>query len=148
MPREREAPSGKEAKQSRRVLTELKSVLNGRLKETEAREAKALSRQNGIEENGTSHEHEDPSKSLMTTNILGQSQETDSDADSILSDTNTIKSGDPGGPHGHTGASNGRGQGETQSVCSLSLSVSSRTGSGSSEDNRSDVEVMSEVKEN
>ena len=144
----REAPSGREAKQSRRVLTELKSVLNGRLKETEAREAKALSRQNGIEENGTSHEHEDPSKSLVTTNILGQSQETDSDADSILSDTNTIKSGDPGGPHGHTGATNGRGQGETQSVCSLSLSVSSRTGSGSSEDNRSDVEVMSDVKEN
>ena len=130
----REAPTGKEAKQSRRVLTELKSVLNGRLKETEAREAKALSL--------------DPSKSLVTTNILGQSQETDSDADSILSDTNTIKSGDPGISNGHTRASNGRCQGETQSVCSLSLSVSSRTVSGSSEDNRSDVEVISDVKEN
>ena len=143
----REAPTGKEAKQSKRVLTELKSVLNGRLKETEAREAKALSRQNGIEENGT-RSHEDPSKSLVTTNILGQSQETDSDADSILSDTNTIKSGDPGVSNGHTRASNGRCQGETQSVCSLSLSVSSRTVSGSSEDNRSDVEVISDVKEN
>lgn len=140
----REPQTGKEAKQSKRVLTELKSVLNGRLKETEVREAKALSRQNGIEENGMSHEHEDPSKSLMTTNILGLSQETDTDADSILSDTNTIKSGDLGPPNGHARASNGRCQGETQSVCSLSVSVSSRTMSGSSEDNRSDVEVESD----
>ena len=141
----REPQTGKEAKQSKRVLTELKSVLNGRMKETEVREAKALSRQNGIEENGMRHEqHEDPSKSLMTTNILGLSQETDTDADSILSDTNTIKSGDLGALNGHARASNGRCQGETQSVCSLSVSVSSRTMSGSSEDNRSDVEVESD----
>ena len=93
------------------------------------------------------HDQEDPSKSLMTTNILGLSQETDTDADSILSDTNTIKSGDLGPPNGHAGASNGRCQGETQSVCSLSVSLSSRTMSGSSEDNRSDVEVASDVNE-
>ena len=140
----REPQTGKEAKQSKRVLTELKSVLNGRMKETEVREAKALSRQNGIEENGVRPQHEDPSKSLMTTNILGLSQETDTDADSILSDTNTIKSGDLVASNGHARASNGRCPGETQSVCSLTISVSSRTMSGSSGDNRSDVEVVTD----
>ena len=60
----------KHAKQSKRVLTELKSVLNGRLKETEEREAKALHRQGKVEQD-TSNGVDELSKSLMSTNILG-----------------------------------------------------------------------------
>ena len=107
------------SKQSNRDLKE--SVLNGQNCQTEKREVKAFSI---VEENG---KHEDPSKSFMATNALGLSQETESDADSILSDTNTVKSGDL-----QRGLMRG-------SVSSLSLS--SRTLSESSEDNRSDVEV-------
>lgn len=62
------------------------------------------------------------------------SQETDTEADSILSDTNTVKSHDSSHhhhPRGHPA--------ETQSVCSISISG---TLSESSDSNMSDAEVM------
>ena len=62
--------SVKHVKQSKRVLTELKSVLNGRFKETEEREAKALHRQGKVDL-GPSNGVDELSKSLMSTNILG-----------------------------------------------------------------------------
>ena len=66
------------------------------------------------------------------------SQETDSDAESILSDTKTILS--PGEMRVEHPRVNSRLPGDTQSVCSLSLS--SRTVSDSSDDSHhSDVEV-------
>ena len=121
----RELETEKETKQSNRDLKE--SVLNGQNCQTEKREVKALSI---VEENG---KHEDPSKSFMAANALGLSQETESEADSILSDTNTVKSGD---------LQRGLMRGSVSSLVS-SLSLSSRTLSESSEDNRSDVEVDS-----
>lgn len=106
-------------KQSKKVLNELKTVLVGKQREWEVREARAIARQakvdivDGRDEAQNENENEDnlnghdekiiediePNrfslqlpKSLYQSNILGLSQETDSDAESIRSDTNTIKS--------------------------------------------------------
>ena len=140
----------KESKQSKRVMSELKSVLNVRMRDTEERESKALQRQKKIDDEVVCDRAEcgagDLSKSLVSTNILGQSQETDSDAASIRSDTSTVKSQEraPALTNGVHRRSNGRCPGDTQSVCSLSVSVSSRTLSDNSDTNLSEAEVRSE----
>ena len=140
----------KESKQSKRVMSELKSVLNGRMRDTEERESKALQRQKNIEDEVVCDKAEcgagDLSQSLVSTNILGQSQETDSDAASIRSGTSTVKSQDrePALTNGVHRRSNGRCPGDTQSVCSLSVSLSSRTLSDNSDSNLSEAEVRSD----
>ena len=140
----------KESKQSKRVMSELKSVLNGRMRDTEERESKALQRQKNIEDEVVCDKAEcgagDLSQSLVSTNILGQSQETDSDAASIRSGTSTVKSQDrdPALTNGVHRRPNGRCPGDTQSVCSLSVSLSSRTLSDNSDSNLSEAEVRSD----
>ena len=71
--------------------------------------------------------------------FLDVSQETDSDAESLMSDTKTILSPGESWPdqRAHHRLGNGRLPGDTQSVCSLS----SRTVSDSSDSHHSDVEV-------
>ena len=140
----------KESKQSKRVMSELKSVLNGRMRDTEERESKALQRQKNIDDEVVCDKAEcgagDLSQSLVSTNILGQSQETDSDAASIRSGTSTVKSQDrePALTNGVHRRSNGRCHGDTQSVCSLSVSLSIRTLSDNSDSNLSEAEVRSD----
>ena len=132
-----------DSRQSRRVVKELKTVLSERRRDTEERETRALSRQiNVAEEHSTDDDssrltgHLSLPRSLVTTKILGLSQETDSDAESIRSDTNTVRS--PDSDHETTHELSDHHRGETRSLCSVN---SSRTLSESSDSNRSDVEV-------
>jgi len=106
-----------EKKQSRRVMTELKHVLNGRKIETDQREAKALSRQRGFEEGFYSTENGcengwHPEFQTGTSKMIEQISGVGSSV-----------------------------QAETQSLCSVSISLSSKTLSESSEENLSDAEV-------
>ena len=113
---EAETKKASEKKHSKKVLQELKSVLVVKQQEMEAREARAIARQarvnsvdgdnlqltkedidnhnekTGGDEVGENNEYLEVPKSLVQTNILGLSQETDSDAESIDSDTNTVRS--------------------------------------------------------
>ena len=115
---EAETKKASEKKHSKKVLQELKSVLVVKQQEMEAREARAIARQARVnsvdgdnlqltkedidnhnektggdeEEEGENNEYLEVPKSLVQTNILGLSQETDSDAESIDSDTNTVRS--------------------------------------------------------
>jgi len=98
-----------ENKQSKKVLQELKTVLVIKKQEMDVRESKAIARQARVDSIDADNLEDNPNsdtdlsdrkdllsvpKSLVQTNILGLSQETDSDADSIDSDTNTVKSFD------------------------------------------------------
>ena len=113
---EAETKKASEKKHSKKVLQELKSVLVVKQQEMEAREARAIARQarvnsvdgdnlqltkedidnhnekTGEEVEGENNEYLEVPRSLVQTNILGLSQETDSDAESIDSDTNTVRS--------------------------------------------------------
>ncbi|XP_023322769.1 uncharacterized protein LOC111697112 [Eurytemora carolleeae] len=107
--------SKEERRQSKKVLNELKSVLRVKEKEFQVREAKAIARQARVDsvdlqlgdDNCTSSAKEEENLNsinqsanlevpvpLVKSNILGLSQETDSDCDSIRSDTRTVRSQD------------------------------------------------------
>ena len=135
--------------QSKKVPGESKSFM-------QVREVKHLTRQENVEEkketdNGINLPS--PPTSLISTNVLGTdlkcfeflyynigklslglSQETDSEGESIRSDTNTIKSPSEWET---SGRDHRKTNGQTQSVCS----ISSQTVSDSSDSNHSDVEV-------
>jgi len=170
---EEKKKSKKEKRQSKKVLQELKTVLVGKQKEWEVREARAMARQakvdQGDEDNFVQHdalkneasnniEDKIPEtdgylsvpRSFIKTNILGLSQETDSDAESIRSDTNTIKSPESeskcfddslNGFHDSKSSNTISKQSEGPADAWSLSSLASRTLSDSSDSNMSDVEV-------
>ena len=157
--------SKREKRQSKQVLQELKSVLVGKQKEWEVREARAVARQKNVDNEDVDSKITDEDRntetegylsvpqSFMKTNILGKysilfsnnkkppissiaglSQETDSDAESIRSDTNTIKS-----PESESKQLEDSLNGYENP--DYSVSSTARTLSDSSDSNMSDAEV-------